>query len=150
MYLSIAGVTGDATNGLMLVDAFQWSMNVSVSPPTGGPRTVSPPMFSDLTVTKQLDSASPKLAFFCASASGRATAVLTVKDRNTGNALYTITLTNVYITAINSSGAGERPTETISMTFDMVQWTYQRLGPTGNPVGPPVTNTWNVIDNMGS
>jgi type VI secretion system secreted protein Hcp len=150
MYLSITGVSGEATNSLIAINSFQWGVGVAVSSPTGGTRSISKPSFSELTVTKVLDSASPSLIYFCASGSMRSSVVLTVKNPVTGHALQTITMGNVYISGVSSSSGGDRPSESLSLNYETIQWVYQQLDSNGNPVGTPITHSWNVATNTGT
>jgi type VI secretion system secreted protein Hcp len=151
MYLSVTGVSGEATNGLIAISQFQWGVGVTVNSSTGGGGpTVGKPSFSELTVTKALDTASPDLIYYCASGSPRNSVILTVKDHNTGNALYTITMGNVFISSVNTASGDPRPSENITLNFQSIKWTYQQLDSGGNPVGTPLTHNWDVSTNTGS
>jgi type VI secretion system secreted protein Hcp len=145
MYLSMTGITGE-TNNLTAITSLQWGVGVSVSNPNSGPRNASPPSFSDITITKVLDSTSPKLALYCATGSRRTAAVITMKHPITNQTLYTIALEGVYITSVSSSSGGDRPVESLSLNFEKVTWTYQKLDSNGNPSGNPVTNNYDLRD----
>jgi type VI secretion system secreted protein Hcp len=149
MYLLLTGVSGEANNNLIAIDSFQFGMSVVISTGGGG-GGAGKASFSDVTLTKQLDVSSPLLALDCAKGQNIATGVLTVVDSTSGNTLYTVTLGTVVISSVSTAGGGDRPTESISLHFQTIQWTYQKLDGAGQPDGPPVSHNWNVGTNTGS
>jgi type VI secretion system secreted protein Hcp len=124
MYLSFTGVTGSATNGLIAINSIQWGAGRGISSQAGGTRTASAPSFSEVTITKLMDSASPILAMQAANGPGTATCVLTIQDHNTGNALYTLTLNHVYISGYSVSTGGDVPSESLSLNYTRITWVY--------------------------
>jgi type VI protein secretion system component Hcp len=141
--LYIPGVPGDGTTNL--IEVFAFSFGVLGSPPP------AKPFFQDLNVTKQLDSASAPLMFQCASATVLNNVVLTYTDNN-GKPAYTIKVDNVTISSyqVGGSSGGGTPTESISLHFQNIQWTYQKYDASGNPVGSPITHTWDVVAGTGT
>lgn len=139
VFLSIAGIPGPATNNQIVVAAYSFGL----SNPTGRAS------FQDLAITKALDITSPVLALDCANGRLLANAVLTVVHPITGNALYTVTLNQVSITSDQVAGSTSTPSETITLHYTYISWTYQQLDGSGNPVGSPVTHYWNVATNSG-
>jgi len=136
MFLSFTGVTGEATNGLIAIESIQWGVGRGISSATGGgPRQASLPSFSEVTISKTMDSASPQLAFQAAGGNTEVTCVLTINDRNTGNTLYTLTLTGVLISGYSVSSGGDRPSESLSLNYTKITWSYQKLDNAGNKVG---------------
>ena len=121
MFLSFTGVSGSATNGLIPINSLQWGVGRGVSI---SPRTASTPTFSEVTITKIMDSASPELAMQAANGPGTATCVLTIKDHNTGNVLYTLTLSNVYVSGYSVSSGGDVPSESLSLNYTRITWVY--------------------------
>jgi len=128
-------VTGSATNGLIAINSIQWGTGRGISSATGGTRTVSAPSFSEVTITKMMDSASPTLALLSANGTGTATCVLTIQDHDTGNVLYTLTLNHVYISGYSVSTGGGVPSESLSLNYTQITWVYQALDGSGNPLG---------------
>jgi len=135
MYLSFTGISGDATNGLIAINSLQWGAGRGSSSPVGGNRTASAPSFSEVTITKIMDSASPLLAMQTAIGNGTATCILTIKDHTSGVALYTLTLSNVYISGYSVSSGGDVPSESLSLNYTQITWVYQKLDGAGNPLG---------------
>ena len=136
MFLSFTGVTGEATNGLIAIESLQWGVGRGISSASGGgTRQASAPSFSEVTISKTMDSASPQLAFQAAGGTTEVTCVLTINDHNTGNTLYTLTLNGVLISGYSVSSGGDRPSESLSLNFTKITWSYQKLDNAGNKVG---------------
>jgi len=136
MFLSFTGVTGGATNGLIAIESLQWGVGRGISSPVGGGgRQASLPSFSEVTISKTMDSASPQLAFQAAGGNTEVTCVVTLDHHNTGNTLYTLTLTGVLISGYSISSGGDRPSESLSLNFTKITWSYQELDNAGNKVG---------------
>jgi type VI protein secretion system component Hcp len=140
--LYIPDIPGDGTTNL--IEVFSFSFGVASFPP-------AKPNFQDLSISKQLDSASAPLMFDCASATVLNNVVLTYTDNNS-KPVYTITLNNVTISSYQVSGAtgGGAPAESISLHFQNIRWTYQKYDASGNPVGSPITHTWDVVAGTGT
>ena len=100
---------------------------------------------------KALDSASSPLMFNCAFGTTLDNVVLTYSD-DFNNPVYSITLNHATVTSVQVSGSdgGGAPTESISLHFQSVQWSYQKYDATGKPVGSPITHSWNLATNTGT
>lgn len=138
LFMQVAGVTGEGPKGLIALTSFQWgvSRGISSSATGGASRETSAPAFSEVTISKQMDSASPQLAALAAAGSSGLKCVLTIKDHTTGNALYTLTLDNVLFTGYSLSTGGDRPSETLSLNYTKITWVYQSLDSNGATNGP--------------
>lgn len=125
--------TGVGTN--ILINSLQWGEGRGISTPTGGAREASAPSFSEVTISKMMDSASPQLAMLAANGDGNATCVITIKHSTSGLALYTLTLDKVYISGYSVSSGGDVPSESLSLNYTRITWVYQKLDDTGKAVG---------------
>ena len=130
--LKISGIDGEhTTNGhTNEIAAVSFSLGITNS---GGT-----PIFTNLKVTKILDKSSPLLVLNCAQGTLISNATLTLRDQTpTQVEYYKIILTNVIITSVTTSGnnSDPRPTETVTFTFQSIEWDYQQVDSTGNPVG---------------
>lgn len=141
--LSIPSIPGEGANNS--IDVFSFSFGVAS---TATPLSPGRPNFSDLTIMKALDSTSSLLMFDCASGTTLNNVVLTYRD-NSNNPAYTITLCNVNISSVQLSGAagGGAPTESVSLHFQQIQWSYQKFDSGGQPVGSPITHGWDMAAN---
>lgn len=134
------------------IDVFSFSFGVS-NPGTvigGGGTGAGKPNFSEITISKSLDKASPMLYLAVAQNTHLSQAILTVtKSGTTGKDIdyYRITLTNPVVTSIQTSGsAGGQPTESLTLAFEKIQWDYVPQNPDGS-LGTVVTATWNLLAN---
>ena len=134
IYMSFTGV---ATN--TPINSLQWGVGRGISSPTGGIREATTPSFSEVTISKMMDSTSPMLAKLAANGDGTATCVITIKHRTSGTALYTLTLEKVFISGYNVSSGGDVPSESISLNYTRITWVYQQLDGSGNPLGKAST-----------
>jgi type VI secretion system secreted protein Hcp len=93
---------------------------------TGGGTTTGNPTGSEITLTKRLDSASP--ALFRAAATGTIPYPKATLDLNNGaTALARIELENVLLAAQSTgggSGGADRPSESITLNFTKITYTY--------------------------
>jgi len=79
----------------------------------------------ELTITKNVDKTSPKLME--AAASGKHFQNATIHLRKAGGSqdYLVVKMENVFVTNVQTSrGGGPFPTETVSLTFGKIEWTY--------------------------
>lgn len=147
MFLKLSGIDGESTDkshpNEIIALGFSQAVNTTNSP-TGARAT-----FSDLNVIKTVDKSTPLLFLNAAQGNHITQAVLTV--RNSGATpldYYQITLTDVLITSVQTSGSsgGDRPTESITLNFAKIEWRYIPQNADGS-TGMPVVTTWNVAGN---
>ena len=156
MYLALTGINGESTNSAFLNQIVVNSFSVGLTAPTSssGGAGAGKPSFSNLTITKTLDKSSPILFLDCAEGTIISHAVLSFQSQiGSQTVFYTITLNNVQVTSVESSGSSggdNRPGESISLAFQSIQWTYQQLDSNGNPVGSPITTSYNLSTGSGT
>lgn len=147
----IEGESTDKQHAKEIV-ALSFSQGVSVpisAPVGGGGGTAGKPSFSDIAITKITDKATPLLYLSAAQGEHLQQAVLTVRNSGaTPFEFYRITLTDVIISSVQTSGSsgGERPTESISLNFTRIEWRYIPQNPDGS-AGTPIVKTWNLATN---
>ena len=125
--------TGVGTN--VPITSLQWGEGRGISGPTGGTRDATMPSFSEVTITKMMDSASPQLAMLAANGDGTASCIITIKHRTSGLALYTLTLDKVFISGYSTSSGGDVPSESLSLNYTKITWVYQKMDDTGKAIG---------------
>jgi type VI secretion system Hcp family effector len=138
--LHIPGVAGESTvqhhAGDIDITGFTWS----VSNPNVGQGSGSSPTFTDVSVTKLVDSSSPILASACANRTpyGSVTIYCTKFANSDTLDYYTIALGTCTVTGVSSSSQSIYGpiTETITLHFTSIQWTYLPVnnGTTGTPI----------------
>ena len=144
-YLKFDTVDGDATapGHVGEIDVLCFNHSLSRS------NTAVLPALSEFTVTKSLDKASPKLAEACAAGQPLAMCVLSARKAGstTTNDYYVVALENVFITSYRAgascgSGSDQIPTETISMSYTRIIWTYEPQDTNGVPTGSKIIGRW--------
>ena len=105
----------------------------------------------DLSFTKYVDSASPKLIGFCCSGAHLATAILTIsKAAGTEAMVYQkITLTDVIVSSVSTGGSGggeDRLTENVTLNFGKFEYEYtpQKADQTA---GTAIPTGWKIPEN---
>jgi type VI secretion system secreted protein Hcp len=125
LYLRIDGVNGTATGthkGAMAISSFQWGAGTSRSG-----KQVSKVSLSDFTVTKQADKTSPTL--FDAVSRGKhfdsATITSFSKGQKSGTEVptYQYRLTDAVVDGLSQSSGGDRPSESLSISYDTIKVT---------------------------
>lgn len=155
-YLYIDGIQGEATAGgftnQIVVLSFSESVsNVPTIGGSGGGAGAGKAVFADLTIAKMMDAASPLLYLNCAQGTRIGSATLTLCDQTTQAAFYTIKLSGVYVTSVQTSGSSlsdVRPNEMVTLHFETIDVKYQQLDSGGNVTSiPPEEYTWNTVTN---
>ena len=86
----------------------------------------------DISITKEVDKASPKLSLACAD--GTHFKKVTITLRKAGKTYLTYNLTDVLISSVQISGSGggqDVPLESISLNFTKIALAVQQVGPKG-------------------
>ena len=146
--MSIPGVPGESTsvpNGIDLF-AFSWGLQNSSHPlATGGGAGRSRPQFNEFSVTKRLDKSSPLLML--GAAEGTHYATVTISCRKVGGEreqeYLKYVLTDALVSSYHSSGSSDIPTDSISLNFSRVEFTYHPQNPDGT-LGHPVVACWDL------
>lgn len=153
-FLKIEGVEGESTDKNhpkeIVLDSFSLSGANSVSTSTAGGAGAGKVTFQDLSATAKISKVQPQL--FLKTANGQVIPTVTLSARRSGAAFdfYTIKLTNVSVTSIQTAGrTGEIPTDTFTLYFSKINWKYTPLNEKG-AAGTPVEATWDVKANKGS
>ena len=127
--LSVAGVVGEGGvggPGSIDVNSFQWGVKNSAHGGSGAGSGKA--QFSDFTITKMVDRASP--AFFRNCVAGQHYKSVTLSVRKAGGTVsdyLTINFGTVLVSSVSWSAdatSGQPPTEAVSMAFKTVKVTY--------------------------
>ena len=97
---------------------------------TGGGGGAGKVSVHDLSITKEVDKASPKLSLACAT--GTHFKKVTITLRKAGKTYLTYNLTDVLISSVQVSGSGGGqavPLESISLNFTKIALQYSQVGP---------------------
>jgi type VI secretion system secreted protein Hcp len=116
------------SDGWIEIGSVQWGCGRAISTPVGASskREASAPSVSEITVTKLMDSTSPKL---CQETLIGKAVEATIELVETGDAkletYLTLKLTNCMIAGYSFSSGGGRPSESLSLNFTKIEYTYQ-------------------------
>jgi len=155
-YLKIDGIDGESTDAdhkkWMEVESFSWGVHQSASTrvSTAGGGTSARADFSDLSVVKMMDSASPLIALACASGKHIKEIVLELcragGDKRVKYMEYK--LEEVIISSVSvGGGGGSLPVETITFNYGKISWTYTKQERAGGGGGGQVPAGWNLKEN---
>ncbi len=157
-YLQIPGIQGKSMDskhpGWIEVSSFQWGVGrtATIGSATGGAGSGRASM-GDITITKTVDSASPKLTLACAN--GQHFKSIVIEEASPGGRFMVITLQDVLISSVKSASTGGDivPMETVTFNFakSTTSWSpavTQRTNaiptmqhPTAMPAPPPPTSS---------
>jgi type VI secretion system secreted protein Hcp len=155
MFIKIPGADGEsvASGHTNEIDILAWSWGMSQSGTMhvatgggGGKANVQ-----DLSFTKYIDKASPKLQLLCLNGKNIAgDTVLTVQKAGEKVVKYVvITMTDMIITSVSTGGSGgeDRLTENVTLNFAKVKFEYTPQKPDGT-AGTVVPYTWDIAKNV--
>ena len=131
----------------IVISSFSQGVSVPISAPVGGGGTAGKASFSDLNLTKLLDKASPLLYSYAAQGRHIPTVVLALRKSGANPfEFYRITLTDVLISSVQTSGGGDVPAESLSINFTKIEWRYTPQKADGS-ADTPVITTWDLAAN---
>src|ERR1700719_746283 len=108
-------------------DSFQWGVGRGISTPVGAAqeRETSAPSVSEITISKSLDGASPKLLQEALTGKGAKVQLDFVQTQSDKLETYlTISLANTMISGFSASSGGDRPSESLSLNFTAIEYKY--------------------------
>jgi type VI secretion system secreted protein Hcp len=132
--------------GAIQLQSFSTGASAAVSQTARG-ITVGKPALNELSLSKQLDPSSPKL-HEALTRTVRYTDVVISQTApiNDGEqaVVFKIELKDAFITSWEISSGGERPTESVTIAFSAIRYTYTPFDEQGRP-GAAVTTAWNIV-----
>nr|WP_295658877.1 type VI secretion system tube protein Hcp [Polymorphobacter sp.] len=155
IFMKILGADGESighghTNSIDVL-AWSWGMSQSGSMHVAKGGGSGKANVQDISFTKYVDKASPKLMLLCLN--GKNTlgdAVLTVQKAGEVPVPYVkITFTDFIITAVSTGGSGgeDRLTENVTINFATVKFEYTPQKPDGS-ADTVVPYTWKIAENV--
>lgn len=156
-FLKLDGIEGESTDKVhskeIVLDSFSFGMTQAVSavPGTGGAGGAGKVTFADTAITARISKVSPQLYLNAAGGTKIKSALISVRrpsDRSGGD-FYTVKLEDVLLTSLKTGGnSGDTPTETVTMNFGKVTWTYRPQKADGS-LDTAVTRFWSLRDGKG-
>ena len=156
-FLKIDGVDGESTDakhkGEIEILSFHWGVSQAITGTVSSAGTFSGQRadLTALSVVKQLDKASPKLAQACAAGDHMKSATLTLCRAGGDKQPYMkYKLSDVLLESVRtggaSSGEGGVPTEEVGLRYGKIEFEYTVIGTDGKPAGT-VPGGWNLKEN---
>lgn len=151
-FLKVDGIDGESTSdghkNEIEIESFSWGATQSGTGATGGGGGAGKVSFSDIHFTMKTSKASPKLMLACATGEHIKQVVLTGEvSGKKGQKFLEIKMEDVLVSSFQQGGSADNyPTESISMNFAKITFTYYPVNPDGS-LGAPVSGGWDIKEN---
>jgi type VI secretion system secreted protein Hcp len=136
IYIKYGDIKGDVTaeghlgtDGWVEVNSFQFGVGRAISSPTGGgkDRESSAPSISEIVVTKPADNSSVQWMDHALQGNGVPCQIDFVKTNQDKLETYQIyNLENAMISGFSVSSGGDRPSESISISFTKIEFSFSQ------------------------
>lgn len=153
MFMDITEAPGESLGtgftGKIDVLAWSWGMSNGGTTHMGGGGGAGKVNVQDLSFTKYVDKASPKLQLLCCNGHHLPKAILTVQKAGKVPIKYVVvTLEEILVTSVSMGGSGgeDRLTENVTLNFGKVKYEYTPQKADGS-ADVAVPYTWNVAHN---
>ena len=153
MFLELDGVKGESVDkthkGKIDILAWQWSLSNSGTFHNGSGGGAGKAQFTDITVTKYIDAASPNIMLFCANGKHFAKGKIIVRKAGENPLEYlTIEFEKALVTSYSTGGGGgeERLIENVALNFAKVKVEYTTQSEKGGK-GTPQAFAWDIAAN---
>lgn len=152
-YLLIEGVTGPSkiVKNSIEIFSFSWGVHNAVGIGMGsGERRAGKAQVSDLTIMKALDKTSKDIVEHCfrSDAFTKVTMGYLKQISGENQEYFHLILSNTYITSYQLSGSSENPTESVSISFEEIEFGYSAEKPDGKGLEGFKQTKYNVLANV--
>lgn len=142
LYMHFEGIKGNATakgyEDWIEISSFQFGTGRGISTPTGGAanRESSAPSVSEVTVTKAMDVASPKLLEQgLIGSDGKMVKIAVTRTGKELKEICTYKLEKTLVSGYSVSTGGDTPTESVSLNFVKFEYAFTGSETTGKDAG---------------
>jgi type VI secretion system secreted protein Hcp len=156
IYLLLDGIPGESAKsgaeGWIEIFSFSNGLTNHSSVAAGTGSGSGKVEFSSISITKQLDISSPKLALNNMKGTHIASGSMVVRQSTgdtTTKTYFQYDLKEIFVDSMSwgaASGGGGKPSESVSFSFNQIQISYSQQNPDGSLAGP-VTVGWNTQTN---
>ncbi len=149
MFLKLEGIDGESHDskhgGEIEIHSFSFGVSQTGSFGSGGGGGTGKASFSDLSVMKSADKATPKLMQFCATGVHIKTGILTVRKAGKDQQeYYVIKMEDLLVSSVQNAGSeGQVPSESLSLNFSKIKFTYKEQKADGT-LGGTVDFGWDL------
>ena len=153
-FLKIDGIPGESKDDKhkdwMEISSLDWGVKqpTSAAASTAGGGSTERASFDDLTITKELDKASPKLALYCADGTHIKEIIIELCRAGTEKLKYMeYKLSNVIVSSVGINGSDGIPIEMVKFNYGKIEWTYTQQKRADGAGGGNVAAGWNLETN---
>jgi type VI secretion system secreted protein Hcp len=157
-YMQLGDIKGESTDSkhegwINLLSVSQGLSRPMAAGSSGSTRQRASVTCGDVTLVKEMDASTAKLieAICDGTVFPEAKIDLCTSTGAEGRVPYFMwVLTNVHVTSFNVSGAamdGQVPTEQISLNYEEIKWTYDKMAKDGSSAGK-IEATWKVEEGV--
>jgi type VI secretion system secreted protein Hcp len=151
IFLKLAAIAGESQDARHKgeIDLSGWSWGLAQGAPPAGGGTAGRVSFHALTVQKLVDLASAPLLAAAARGTHIASGALTVRHAGaTPQEFLVVNLKDIIVSSVTMTAteAGNRPAETVTLTFGQVDFEYAQFLPSGAK-GATKSFKWDIANN---
>lgn len=150
IYMDYDGIKGEATQEdhkkWIDVLSISWGTGRGISTKSGSAqnREASEPSLSDVSIVKQFDESTPKLfTEACAGNEGKTVKIDLTTTGSPSVVFCTYTLSNALISSYSVSSSGDRPTESVSISYTKMELKFTPYDDK-NKAGTPTTVSYDL------
>ena len=155
-FLKLDGIKGESADakhtGEIDITSFSWGLSQTGIQATGGGGGAGKVAFQDISFIKKTDASSPLLMLNCANGTHIKEGNFVVRKAGGTQLEYLkLKLTDILVSSFKDHGSisgGDIPTESLSLNFAKVEYSYQQQGADGKPQGGPILAGWDVKANQ--
>jgi len=155
MFLKLEGIKGESKDHKhkdeIHIEAFSWGQSQTGVGGTGGGSGAGKVQFSDISISKVVDKATPDLMLYCHGGKHIKEGLLTCRKAGENPVEYLkIKLTDIIVSSIQHGAATshDQIPESLTLNFSKSHIEYQEQGADGKPVGGPQTSGWDLKANQ--
>lgn len=153
-FIKIGDIEGESTDDKHAgwIEITDYSMDItqtiSTTASSSGGASAERADFTDFSITKQLDKATPKLALACADGTHFGKIVVELCRAGTDKLKFVeFILTNCILSSISMAAGKEFPEETISINYGKIEWGYVQQKRQGGYASGNVVAGWDQEKN---
>jgi type VI secretion system secreted protein Hcp len=155
-FLKLDGIKGESADakhkGEIDITSFSWGLSQTGSQATAGGGGAGKVAFQDISFIKKTDASSPLLMLNCANGTHIKEGNFVVRKAGGTQLEYLkLKLTDILVSSFKDHGSisgGDIPTESLSLNFAKVEYSYQQQGADGKAQGGPILAGWDVKANQ--
>jgi type VI secretion system secreted protein Hcp len=138
IFLHLDTIAGESLDqqfkGQVMLASFTSGVHLPVQIGPAEPSSLGSPTATELVITKQVDSASVRLAQALLTKASLSNGVISCRNPMNGLVFLTVNLPYVWVSDIQSAivGAEDFPHEQVTLAFTRIIWTYVRKNPDGS------------------